>query len=85
MSPPLVFWNYGSLFQFFSPLLIVQKRGELTKENVNQCILEMMIAAPDTLSVTVFFMLCLIAQHPKVEEALMKEIQTVLGRNLSNK
>nr|XP_014707827.2 aromatase isoform X1 [Equus asinus] len=70
---------------FATDLILAEKRGELTKENVNQCILEMMIAAPDTLSVTVFFMLCLIAQHPKVEEALMKEIQTVLGeRDLKN-
>lgn len=72
-----VFWNFDSLFLF----QIVQKRGELTKENVNQCILEMLIAAPDTMSVTVYFMLSLIAKHPNVEEEIMKEIQTVVGKN----
>ncbi|XP_025775220.1 aromatase isoform X2 [Puma concolor] len=64
---------------FATELIFAEKRGDLTKENVNQCILEMLIAAPDTMSVSVFFMLFLIAKHPKVEEAIMKEIQTVVG------
>ncbi|XP_053526097.1 aromatase [Artibeus jamaicensis] len=64
---------------FATELIFAEKRGDLTKENVNQCILEMMIAAPDTLSVTMFFMLFLIAKHPNIEEAMMKEIQTVVG------
>ncbi|KAM9061738.1 aromatase [Sarcophilus harrisii] len=64
---------------FASQLIFAQGRGDLTGENVNQCILEMLIAAPDTLSVTVYFMLLLIAKHPKVEEAVMNEIQTVIG------
>ncbi|XP_060116288.1 aromatase [Heteronotia binoei] len=64
---------------FASQLIFAQSRGELTGENVNQCVLEMLIAAPDTLSVTLFFMLALIAEHPHVEEAMMKEIQAVMG------
>ncbi|ETE63890.1 Cytochrome protein, partial [Ophiophagus hannah] len=40
---------------------------------------QMLIAAPDTLSVTLFFMLVLIAEHPQVEEAMVKEIDTVMG------
>ncbi|KAM6202476.1 aromatase [Rhynchocyon petersi] len=64
---------------FATQLILAEKRGDLTKENVNQCILEMLIAAPDTMSVSVFFMLFLIAKHPKVEDELMKDIQTVLG------
>ncbi|XP_058150181.1 aromatase [Dasypus novemcinctus] len=64
---------------FATQLIFAEKHGDLTKENVNQCILEMLIAAPDTMSVSVFFMLFLIAKHPKVEEAIMKEIQTVVG------
>ncbi|XP_029806756.1 aromatase [Suricata suricatta] len=69
----------GDCMDFATELIFAENRGDLTKENVNQCILEMLIAAPDTLSVSVFFMLFLIAKHPKVEEAIMKEIQTVVG------
>ncbi|XP_043776973.1 aromatase [Cervus elaphus] len=64
---------------FATELIFAEKRGELTRENVNQCILEMLIAAPDTMSVSVFFMLFLIAKHPQVEEAIMREIQAVVG------
>ncbi|KAM5240491.1 aromatase [Hipposideros larvatus] len=64
---------------FATELIFAEKRGDLTRENVNQCILEMLIAAPDTMSVSVFFTLFLLAEHPKVEEAIMKEIQTVVG------
>ncbi|KAF6351060.1 cytochrome P450 family 19 subfamily A member 1 [Rhinolophus ferrumequinum] len=64
---------------FATELIFAEKRGDLTRENVNQCILEMLIAAPDTMSVSVLFLLFLIAEHPKVEEAIMKEIQTVVG------
>uniref|UniRef100_A0A8C3WXA2 aromatase n=1 Tax=Catagonus wagneri TaxID=51154 RepID=A0A8C3WXA2_9CETA len=70
---------------FATELILAEKRGELTKENVNQCVLEMLIAAPDTMSVTVLFMLFLIAKHPQVEETIVKEIQTVIGeRDIRN-
>ncbi|XP_006135137.2 aromatase [Pelodiscus sinensis] len=64
---------------FASQLIFAQSRGDMTGDNVNQCVLEMMIAAPDTLSVTLFFMLVLIAEHPEVEEEMMKEIEAVIG------
>ncbi|XP_078540722.1 aromatase [Lissotriton helveticus] len=64
---------------FASELIFAQNRGDLTADNVNQCILEMLIAAPDTLSVSLYFMFMLIAQHPRVEAKIMDEIKAVIG------
>ncbi|XP_053575873.1 aromatase [Bombina bombina] len=64
---------------FASELIFAQNHGDLTPENVNQCILEMLIAAPDTMSVSLYFMFVLISQHPKIEEVIMDEINTVIG------
>ncbi|XP_040269920.1 aromatase-like [Bufo bufo] len=64
---------------FATDLIFAQSHGDLTAENVNQSILEMLIAAPDTMSVSLYFMLILIAQHPKTEEMIMNEIKTVVG------
>uniref|UniRef100_A0A8C4T3V6 aromatase n=2 Tax=Erpetoichthys calabaricus TaxID=27687 RepID=A0A8C4T3V6_ERPCA len=64
---------------FASDLIFAQSHGEMTTEDVTQCILEMLIAGPDTMSVTLFFMLMLLAQHPKAEKEVVDEINTLIG------
>uniref|UniRef100_H3ALV3 aromatase n=1 Tax=Latimeria chalumnae TaxID=7897 RepID=H3ALV3_LATCH len=66
---------------FASDLIFAQGRGDLTAENVQQCLLEMLIAGPDTMSVTLFYMLMLVAQHPDIEQKIMEEIHAITGES----
>ncbi|XP_071943715.1 aromatase-like [Antedon mediterranea] len=64
---------------FSTKLIEAEKRGEITTNNVRQCILEMLLAGTDTSSVTMYYLLVSVASNPDVEKRILEEIDQVVG------
>ena len=59
---------------FLKQLVVDLLRGEVSRDNVVQCILEMLIAGTDTSSVSLFYTLVCLADSPCWEEAVVREV-----------
>jgi len=60
---------------FINSLLNSLENQQITKEEMNQCILEMLIAGTDTSSVTMFYFLLALSDRKQLEENLLKELK----------
>ena len=60
---------------FINSLLNALDNQQITKEEMNQCILEMLIAGTDTSSVTMFYFLLALSDRKELEENLLKELK----------
>ncbi|CAF0927647.1 unnamed protein product [Rotaria sordida] len=69
---------------FINSLLNALNNQQITKEEMNQCILEMLIAGTDTSSVTMFYFLLALSDRNELEEKLLKELKDNSYQTLTN-
>ncbi|CAF0846328.1 unnamed protein product [Adineta steineri] len=60
---------------FINSLFNALQNNQITKEEMNQCILEMLIAGTDTSSVTMFYFLLALCDRNELEENLINELK----------
>nr|ADU57448.2 aromatase [Branchiostoma floridae] len=63
---------------FAAALIQAQEFGQVSASCVRQCVTEMLLAGPDTMSVNIYFILLHIAEHG-LENGILREIREVLG------
>ena len=59
-----------------------QSRGEVSRDNVSQCVLEMLLAGTDTSSVTMYYLLVSLAENQHIQDKVVAEMKQVLGTNI---
>ncbi|CAF2052564.1 unnamed protein product [Rotaria magnacalcarata] len=69
---------------FINSLLNALDNQQITKEEMNQCILEMLIAGTDTSSVTMFYFLLALCDRKELEEQLRRELKENSYKTLTN-
>jgi len=71
----------GSDLNFTESLIEAKDNGKwgITEENIRQCLLEMLLAGTDTSSVTVYYLLVSLAEHPIVQDKIYQEIINIIG------
>lgn len=60
---------------FINSLINSYENKQITKEEMNQCILEMLIAGTDTSSVTIFYFLLALSDRKQLEENLITQLK----------
>ncbi|CAF1391955.1 unnamed protein product [Adineta ricciae] len=60
---------------FINSLFQALKENQITKQEMNQCVLEMLIAGTDTSSVTMFYFLLALSDREDLEKNLLKELK----------
>ena len=69
---------------FIDSLFHALNNQQITKEEMNQCILEMLIAGTDTSSVTMFYFLLALSDRKELEEKLLDELKQNATQILTN-
>ena len=60
---------------FINSLVQSYENQQITKEEMNQCVLEMLIAGTDTSSVTMFYFILALADRPQLQQDLIEEFK----------
>jgi aromatase len=64
---------------FFAQLLHAQEQGQLTDKEVQQLVLEMILAGTDTSSVSLYYLLVQLQDEQLLDQELVEEVQQAAG------